>query len=214
MFFGVDQWPASDRELPATQREYHIWRSPDWSVGTSFQTTCKTSLPPTDMAGTRCICVPGVIVSIGPPPRCYQVKPLSVEKSTKALSPTMPGTCVLYAREIVPLLSRASFRVSPQARPCQSIVEPTLTPRLGVLSTVMLWGISWRLTITRSTTASVVTARARFFPWEPFGFSGCEFKPRLRCLQLFKRNPARFDHSTSCTVRLPRSASYTCDPVR
>src|SRR5438309_10431006 len=107
MLLGVDQSPVSDCELPAIQRECHIWRAPDWSLVTSFQTTCTTSLPPTDMAGTRCICVPGVIVSIGPPPRCDQVKPLSVEKSTKTLSPAMPGTCVLYARWIVPLLSRA-----------------------------------------------------------------------------------------------------------
>src|SRR5437879_10591582 len=98
MFLGVNQWPASDCELPATQREYHIWRSPDWSLGTSFQTTCKTSLLPIDMAGTRCICVLGVILSIGPPPRCDTVKPLSVEKSTKALSPALPGPGGLWSR--------------------------------------------------------------------------------------------------------------------
>src|SRR5256885_13259656 len=89
----------------------------------------------------------------------------------------MAVTCGLYAMWIVPFLSRASFRVSPQASPCQSMVELTLTPRVGVLSTVMLWGISCRLTSTRRITASVVTARAIFFLWEPLGFSGCKLKP-------------------------------------
>jgi hypothetical protein len=113
---------------------------------------------------------------------------------------------------MIPRLSTASFRVSPQANPCQSFVSATLLPRFEILLVGLVGcGNSWRLIIMSSRTATVVIVRARFFPLA-FCFSGCEFK-RSSSLSRWS-GKSQEDPTTASSVRRPCSAqtSYFDNP--